>query len=61
MKLDENQSTVLGNPVKLKNLPAQTIEWDADTLHANKFAFVSNFISKVYGSDYDQLIAKDPL
>jgi len=29
--------------------------------HANKFAFRDNFVSKVYGDDWHQLVAKAPL
>jgi len=36
-------------------------EWDAKTPHADKFAFRENFVCKVYGSRYHQLVGKDPL
>jgi len=37
------------------------IEWDANTPHADKFAFRDNFVCKVYGDGYHQLVAKAPL
>jgi len=38
------------------------LEWDANTPHADKFAFRGNFVTKVYGAGYyHQLKAKDPL
>jgi len=37
------------------------IEWDANTPHAKEFAFRGGFVSKVYGNDCHQLVAKDHL
>jgi len=36
-------------------------EWGTKTPYANTFAFRGNFVSKVYGKGYHQLIAKDHL
>jgi hypothetical protein len=33
------------------------IEWDANTPHTKKFVFDGNFVCKVYGDAYHQLIA----
>jgi len=39
-----------------------TIEWDANTPHAEKFGFRGKFAYKVYGDgNLHQLVAKDPL
>jgi len=37
------------------------VEWDTNTRYADKFAFKGNFVYKVYGNNYHQLVAKDPL
>jgi len=42
------------------NIKNSTIQWDANTPHADKFAFRGGFASKVYGYGH-QLVAKDHL
>jgi hypothetical protein len=42
------------------NIKNSTIQWDANTPHADKFAFRGGFASKVYGNCH-QLVAKDHL
>jgi len=39
-----------------------TIEWDTNTLHANKFGFGGNFVYKVYSDgNLHQFVGKAPL
>jgi len=37
------------------------IKWDANTPHADNFAFKGNFVCKVYDDRLHQLVAKHPL